>query len=73
MTIRVDVFNMIISLFFCFQMVKEKLNSSNEGSMINKGKTGTWKEMMSDELVKRFEAWEAKWLKDTDLKFVYEV
>lgn len=41
--------------------------------MINKGKVGTWKEYLSDEMIQKFEKWEEKWLKDSDLKYEYEV
>ena len=49
------------------------MNNGYTGKFINKGKSGTWKEYLTDEMVERFEQWERKWLKDTDLKFVYEV
>lgn len=41
--------------------------------MINKGKSGRWKEKLDEKTVKRFEEWEAKWLDGTDLKFTYEI
>eukprot|EP00111_Clytia_hemisphaerica_P008104 TCONS_00023633-protein len=56
-----------------FEERKKAMNNGYAGKFINKGKSGTWKEYLTDEMVQRFEQWEEKWLKDTDLKFVYEV
>ena len=41
-------------------------------SFMRQGKAGTWRQSLSAETVKRFEEWENKWLKDTDLSFQYE-
>ena len=41
--------------------------------MINKGKTGRWKEHFDDETIKRFEEWEQKHLEGTGLSFTYEI
>ena len=55
-------------------MVQEKINGNKkDGHMINKGKTGYWKDMLTEDMIARFDEWEAKWLKDTDFKIVYEV
>ena len=40
--------------------------------MFNKGQVGSWKALFTPEMTKQMEEWEAKWLKDTDLKFIYE-
>ena len=39
---------------------------------MNKGKSGRWKTEFDEATIKRFEEWEAKWLKDTGLSFQYE-
>ena len=41
--------------------------------MIHKGKTGTWKDLMTPEMIERFEEWETKSLKGSDLKITYEI
>ena len=43
------------------------------GAFMNKGKTGNWKSHFTPELEKRFEEWEAKELKGSDLKFEYVI
>ena len=47
-------------------------NTERTGFM-NKGKTGNWKDKLSQEMVKRFQEWEAKGLTGSDLKFVHEI
>ena len=41
--------------------------------MLNKGQSGRWREFIKGDLLKRFEDWEQSWLKDTELKFEYDV
>ena len=41
--------------------------------MLNKGQTGRWRDYIQGELLERFEKWEENWLRDTDLKFTYEL
>jgi len=43
------------------------------GNFIDKGTTGRWKENFNEETIKRFEEWEAKWLRGTELSFTYEI
>ena len=51
----------------------EKRTAVNFSKLYNKGKSGRWKEMFTPEMVQQFEEWEMKWLKDSDLKFIYTV
>ena len=53
--------------------MKKVQKNEREGSFIDKGKTGGWKETFDEKTIKRFEEWEKKWLQDTDLKFTYEL
>jgi len=39
---------------------------------MRQGKVGTWRQEMSAGMIKRFELWEQKWLKDSDLSFKYD-
>ncbi|XP_066916919.1 amine sulfotransferase-like [Clytia hemisphaerica] len=41
-------------------------------TMFNKGQIGSWKALFTPEMTKQMEEWETKWLKDTDLKLIYE-
>ncbi|XP_066930170.1 luciferin sulfotransferase-like isoform X1 [Clytia hemisphaerica] len=41
-------------------------------TMFNKGKAGSWKALFTPDMTKQMEEWESKWLKDYDLKFIYE-
>ena len=41
--------------------------------MLNKGKTGSWRNQFTPSMVEQFEKWEAKWLKDSDLKLEYDI
>ena len=63
------------SLYFILQEVqKSKMKSMDGGgAFMNKGKTGNWKNHFTPELEKRFEEWEAKELKGSDLKFEYVI
>ena len=40
---------------------------------MRKGQVGDWENHMTTELVKKFDEWEAMWLKDSDLKFQYKM
>jgi estrone sulfotransferase len=56
----------------CAQALKiEVTDESNV--FIRKGKTGTWREHFSPEVMKQFEEWERKHLQGSDLKFVYQL
>ena len=52
---------------------KLQKNHQQTGDFIDKGTTGRWKENFSEETIKRFEEWEAKWLEGTGLSFTYEL
>ena len=61
-------------LIFIFQMLQKVQNfERTDGTFINKGKVGNWKNHLDEEMIAKFESWEQKWLKDSDLKFVYEL
>lgn len=49
------------------------MQNEQKGSLINKGKTGGWKNKLNEETIERFQKWEEKWLKDTGLSFAYEL
>eukprot|EP00111_Clytia_hemisphaerica_P023050 TCONS_00067818-protein len=49
------------------------MQNEQKGSLINKGKTGGWKNKLKEETIQRFQKWEEKWLKDTGLSFAYEL
>ncbi len=60
-------------LFPCCQMGNKIFDMNfDPTSFMRQGKAGTWRQSLSAETVKRFEEWENKWLKDTDLSFQYE-
>ena len=44
---------------------------SIKGEFISKGEVGSWREVFSEELVAKFQKWEEKELKGTDLNFVF--
>ena len=62
-----------VFIFFHHQNIKKELNSKHTGHMINKGKTGRWKEHFDNETIKRFQQWEQKHLEGTGLSFIYEI
>lgn len=49
------------------------MNNKQEGEFMNKGIVGNWKEKLSEEMIQKLKDYEEKWLKDSDLKFVYEI
>ncbi|XP_066922835.1 luciferin sulfotransferase-like [Clytia hemisphaerica] len=53
--------------------LKAAMKNEQKGTFINTGKTGGWKNKLTEETIERFKKWEEKWLKDTGLLFVYEV
>ena len=48
-------------------------DADSANSMMNKGKTGRWKTIFSQEMITQFEVWEQKWMKYKDLKLKFEV
>ena len=44
-----------------------------DGSMLNKGLTGRWREFINGDLLTRFEEWERSWLEGTGLQFTYDI
>ena len=53
--------------------MRSRTNNTQPGSFMNKGKIGNWKEHFNDEMLQKFKEWEQKWLKNSDLKFIYEI
>ncbi len=54
-------------------MYNKTYNMKSEGNaFMRKGQAGNWRSKMTEEQVKRFEEWEEKWLKDSDLAFKYD-
>ena len=51
----------------------EYKNKAEKVVFMRKGEVGDWKNHFTPELEKKFEEWENKWLKDSDLKFQYEI
>lgn len=39
---------------------------------MRRGRTGDWRNHLTEEQVARFRAWEGRWLAGTDLEFEYE-
>jgi hypothetical protein len=72
--VKVKFFVFCHVFFFSFQIVSSvlKVNLDKQGFM-RQGEAGNWKKHLKPEMVARFEEWEAKWLNNSDLKFVYEV
>jgi len=48
-------------------------NKTDAAVFMRKGEVGDWKNHLTPELEKKFQKWENKWLKDSDLKFKYEI
>ena len=56
------------------QETKSTQENHTTKNIINKGKTGNWKDKLNVEMIEKLKTWEDKWLKsDSDLKFVYEL
>ena len=50
------------------------LNANSELTrFMRKGEVGNWKVHLTPDMITKFEAWEKKWLKDTDYKPVFEL
>jgi len=60
---------------FCDKLLKQYYGvdrNSTELSFVNKGKIGNWKQYIGGALLDRFETWESKRLKGSDLSFTFE-
>ncbi len=57
---------------FTFQITNDtyKVNAESTAFM-RKGRAGDWRSHLSEDQVRRFEAWEKKSLEGSDLKFNY--
>ena len=57
-----------------FQLSNKILDQNTERTgFMRKGQTGNWRKHLTPEMVAKFEAWEEKWLKDTDFKPVFDI
>ena len=57
----------------CFIETFRQLLGSSVGKFMRKGETGDWKNHLSADQLERIVQWEEKYLRGTDLKFVYEL
>ena len=52
---------------------KEVTKMDAELHFMVEGKTGKWRKWFTQELEKRFQEWESKWLEGCDLKFEFDI
>ena len=57
-----------------FQMVNKEVKKKDADlNFMVEGKTGKWRKWFTQELEKRFQEWESRWLEGCELKFEFDI